>query len=304
MSDSETAFSAAHARYYETIHDAGESEPDVDYYRERARSRQPALELACGTGRVYLDVLRAGIDVDGFDLSTGALSILRARAAEADLEPTVWEGDMTDFSVDRGYELCYCPFNTVCHALATSEQLRLFECVFDALAPDGRFTFDVFVPDFDVIRGYGDWETTTRTFDGESHEVRTRSRIVDQPEQAIVSEVQVRDADGEPVVDDATRLGMLPPQQVELLAHASSFDQWRVAPGFDRAADAWATDGERAADASATDGERAADASAADEPAHTGGWVDGESLAAGQSAVASLPEDATTQVWELRKGGN
>jgi SAM-dependent methyltransferase len=30
---------------------------------------QPALDLACGTGRLLLPLLRAGLDVDGCDLS-------------------------------------------------------------------------------------------------------------------------------------------------------------------------------------------------------------------------------------------
>jgi cyclopropane fatty-acyl-phospholipid synthase-like methyltransferase len=74
--------------------------PDSDYYREQATAADgPVLELGCGTGRVYLAMLRAGVDADGIDLSAASLSALRENAAEEGLEPTVWQGNMTQFTV-------------------------------------------------------------------------------------------------------------------------------------------------------------------------------------------------------------
>ena len=42
---------------------------------------QPALDLACGTGRLLLPLLRAGLDVDGCDLSPDMLALCREQAA-------------------------------------------------------------------------------------------------------------------------------------------------------------------------------------------------------------------------------
>ncbi|ERH11609.1 MAG: methyltransferase domain protein [halophilic archaeon J07HB67] len=109
---------------------------DVDYYRDRATSAAgPVLELGCGTGRIYLELLAAGVDADGIDLSEASLTVLRETAEERGLEPRVWRADMTDVTTDRAYALVICPFNAI-QALTTVEQQRaLLESVYDLLAP-------------------------------------------------------------------------------------------------------------------------------------------------------------------------
>src|SRR5437016_650825 len=42
---------------------------DIDFYAGLARAAKgPVLDIACGTGRVLLPLLQAGIEVDGVDL--------------------------------------------------------------------------------------------------------------------------------------------------------------------------------------------------------------------------------------------
>ncbi|WP_226011989.1 class I SAM-dependent methyltransferase [Halomicrobium salinisoli] len=222
------------ARFYD-VHARTFDRGDAAFYRRLASDVDgPVLELACGTGRVYLDLLRAGVDVDGLDRSADALAVLRERADADGRSPTVWQSDMTDFVVDREYALVYCPFNAVQHALTVEDQLALFRCVADVLAPGGRFVFDVFVPSFEIIcEGYGDWETETVQFDGESHEFRTRTRIVDEVEQRFEVTNELRDGDGALVFEESLPLALLPKPHVELLAHLSPFEDWRVDGGFD-----------------------------------------------------------------------
>jgi ubiquinone/menaquinone biosynthesis C-methylase UbiE len=41
----------------------------IDFYLGLAReAKGPVLEIACGTGRILLPVLQAGVDADGMDL--------------------------------------------------------------------------------------------------------------------------------------------------------------------------------------------------------------------------------------------
>ncbi|WP_254864614.1 class I SAM-dependent DNA methyltransferase [Halovivax gelatinilyticus] len=221
------------ARFYDRQL-AGIDRPDVDYYRRLANDVDGSvLEIACGTGRVYLELLAAGVDVDGFDLSADALSVLRENAAERDLEPSVWTADATDFETDRRYDLAICPFNAVQNLPTIDDQLSALESVHDALAPGGRFVFDVFVPGFDVIcETYGEWETKSTEYRGEAHEVRTRTRMADEVEQRFAVETELYDSSGSLVFAEDDRLSMLPKRQIELLARASPFSDWAVTGDF------------------------------------------------------------------------
>lgn len=207
---------------------------DVEFYCDVAqRADGPTLELACGTGRIYLELLAAGVDADGIDLDEQRLERLRERAVVRGLEPSVWGADMTAFEPDRAYEVVICPFNAVQHGTTVEDQRALFDRVFDALAPGGRFVFDTFVPAFDVIcERYDEWEEQTVEYEGRPYTVRSRSQVVDEVAQLFSVETVVEAPAGAVVHEESHRLSMLPKQQVELLASDSSFDSWSVTGGF------------------------------------------------------------------------
>lgn len=234
MERTERGYRAEMAEVYERQAESFDRE-DAAFYVDIAREADgPVLEMACGTGRVYLELLRAGVDADGFDLSTGALDVLREKADDEGLDASVWQDDMTDFSVEREYDLVICPFNTVHHLLSVEDQLDALRSVHDALAPGGRFVFDVFVPSFEVIcKTYDEWTAETVEYDGEDHEFRTRSSLVDPVEQQFTVENELYDADDEQVFDEEFRLKLLPKREVELLARLSPFDDWHVAGDYD-----------------------------------------------------------------------
>jgi SAM-dependent methyltransferase len=233
MSDPDRSYTAEHARLYDALTATGDRE-DAPFYLDRARETEGwVLELACGTGRIYLDLLEAGIDADGFDRSADALAVLRERAAERGIEPSVWQADMADFAVDRAYDLAICPFNALQHLRTVEDQLAALRSVHDALAPGGTFAFDVFVPGFDVIcETYGEWETKTVEHRGERYQVRNRPRIVDEVEQQLAVEVEGFGPGGEEVFAVEHQLKMLPKREMELLARLSPFEDWTVTGDF------------------------------------------------------------------------
>ncbi|WP_049928962.1 class I SAM-dependent DNA methyltransferase [Halopiger goleimassiliensis] len=220
------------ARLYDALLTA--EREDVEFYVDLARRADgPVLEAACGTGRIYLELLAAGVDADGFDRSRDMLEILRESAAERGLEPSVWQADLTDVGADRRYALVTCPFNTVMHLGSIDEQLAALRSIYDALAPGGRFVFDVFVPSFEVIcEEYGTWQTESVETDGESYEVRTHTQVLDELEGRILVETECYDADGSLVFASEDRLSLLPKRHLELLARCSPFDSWSATGDF------------------------------------------------------------------------
>jgi ubiquinone/menaquinone biosynthesis C-methylase UbiE len=49
------------------------------------RSGQPALDVACGTGRLLIDYLKEGIDIDGVDISHEMVDIASRNASSEGL---------------------------------------------------------------------------------------------------------------------------------------------------------------------------------------------------------------------------
>jgi len=233
MHDGESGYEGETAALY-AARTAAMDRGDVDFYRNLAAAVDgPVLEMACGTGRIHLELLAAGVDADGFDVAASTLDVLRERAAERDLEPSVWQADMADFAVDRAYELVLCPFNAVQHLREIDAQLSMLRSVHDALAPGGDFVFDVFVPGFDVIcERYGEWQTETITVQGEAHEFRQLTEVVDEVDQEIGVDNEVR-RDGELVHAWDHHLTLLPRREVELLVRLSPFEEWSVTGDFE-----------------------------------------------------------------------
>ena len=66
--------------------------PEIPYYQTIIRRfGEPALDVACGTGRVLIPALQAGLDVDGSDISGDMLALCREQAEQAGYSPNLYQ---------------------------------------------------------------------------------------------------------------------------------------------------------------------------------------------------------------------
>ncbi len=78
--------------------------PDVAYYRGIIeRSGQPALDAGCGPGRLLCQYLRAGLDVDGCDISPDMVDLCRRRAEAEGLAPALHVQSTAGLDLPRRY---------------------------------------------------------------------------------------------------------------------------------------------------------------------------------------------------------
>ena len=77
------------------------------FLQEIARHGQPVLDVACGTGRVLLPLLRAGIDIDGNDISKDMLHYCQSKAASQGLNLHLYNYSMHAFELPRNYKTIY-----------------------------------------------------------------------------------------------------------------------------------------------------------------------------------------------------
>lgn len=139
----------------------GQSEQDLPFWKELVMRYLPqrALELACGSGRIGLELLHGPGDflLEGVDISQEMLAAYERKLAH---EPesiqqrvTLHVGDMYDYQLPHKgeYDLIFLPFNSISHLYEIEQQLGAFKNTYDHLAPGGRFVVDVSLPDIDYL---------------------------------------------------------------------------------------------------------------------------------------------------------
>lgn len=78
--------------------------PEIAYFRDLIRQfGQPALDVACGTGRLLIPYIRAGLDVDGCDISADMLALCRETAQKEGLKPQLYRQAMHELDLPRRY---------------------------------------------------------------------------------------------------------------------------------------------------------------------------------------------------------
>ena len=152
--------------YYERVSDydleyQSQSELDIPFWCELVMRYTPrrVLELACGSGRIGIELLHSPGDfqLEGLDIAPEMLDAYRrklAREPEAvSRRVTLHEGDMTDYLLEHKgqFDLVFLPFNSIAHLYEIEQQLATFKNTYDHLVDGGRFVVDIFLPDIDYL---------------------------------------------------------------------------------------------------------------------------------------------------------
>jgi SAM-dependent methyltransferase len=203
---------------------------DIAYYTRLARlSRGPVLEYGVGTGRVAVEICRAGVEVTGIDASAPMLEAL-ARRFEREPDPVrkrvrAVAGDMRTVRLRQRFPLVIAAFNTILHLSERADFEQFFAGVRSHLSPRGRFVFDFSVPHADYLgadprRTYG----APRFRHPRGGLVRYRERFeYDALRQMLLMELHFLPEDGaSPWVVPLTHRQLFP-REIEALLHYNGF---------------------------------------------------------------------------------
>lgn len=129
----------------------GHSFGDQDYYRQRLAlcDAGPILEPAVGNGRVFVPLLEAGFDMEGFDASDEMLDYCRKECRKRQLSASLTRQTFEDFSASKSFAAIIVPagsFQLMTDASSASAVLQRFH---DHLSPNGRLIMDI-----DAIGGF------------------------------------------------------------------------------------------------------------------------------------------------------
>lgn len=115
------------------------------FYMKKAQDAfGPVLEPMCGTGRFLIPMLRAGIDIDGFDASVDMLNHLYKKWAEFSAEqPPVSCAYVENVELLRQYKLIFVPYGSWGLITDIAASFSGLTKMFNALLPGGKFIFEI-----------------------------------------------------------------------------------------------------------------------------------------------------------------
>ena len=212
-----------------------------DYYVNLVKAAEgPVLDVACGTGRILIPALQAGVDIEGVDLFQGMLTQLVKKTTALGLKPVLHHADMRSFRLDRRFALIVIPFNAIIHSLNTSEQLATLESCRKHLLPGGSLVFDTFFPGRGIIAAPDrtrvlEMETTHPETGQVIRMYDTRTFNLVEQWQHSETDIEFIDADGTIAVTHQSKFSTrwIYKSEMELLLRVAGYDRWKISGDYD-----------------------------------------------------------------------
>jgi SAM-dependent methyltransferase len=213
--------------------------PEIAYFQRFVEAGQPALDLACGTGRLLIPWLKAGLDVDGCDVSIDMLGLCRERAEREGVSPNLYAQAMHELDLPRRYRTI-----VLCGAIGLGgnrdHDVEALRRMYEHLEPGGSLLLDNALPfnDPEWWHGWskpgraelpGSFEDTAgrkTASDGTELELRSRVVEVDPLSQRVTMEMLAIAYRGDEVVERDTHLLQMTvyfTQELRLMLAAAGF---------------------------------------------------------------------------------
>lgn len=200
------------AEYYDAIYSFKDYAAETAQIATRVRSLRPdaktMLDVACGTGE-HARLLAAshGFVVDGLDLDPGLLRVAKEKHPAGQF----FEADMSDFALDRRYDVILCLFSSIGYLVTLERVTSALTCFRRHLAPRGVVLVEPWFPP-----GVLD---TTRVFESVGtylgkRVARTGRAEVEGRISRLLFEYEIEGAEGIERASEVHELGLFRPEEM------------------------------------------------------------------------------------------
>jgi ubiquinone/menaquinone biosynthesis C-methylase UbiE len=110
-------------------------------------SGEPALDVACGTGRLLLDYMQENIDIDGVDISSDMIARAQEKAKALGLQPNLYVQVMQDLDLPRRYQTIIVPSSSFLHLTNHADIRQALKRFYHHLKPGGILAMSLRVMD-------------------------------------------------------------------------------------------------------------------------------------------------------------
>lgn len=211
---------------------------DRPFYREIIRQfGGPALDVGCGTGRLLLDYMAQGIDIDGMDNSPDMLEICRHKAEVMGLSPTLYEQYVETLDLPRKYRTVLIPSSSIQLILEPESAVQALRRIFDHLLPGGAVAASImtFCKAGDPVESEHEG-SAVRAEDGVTFRRVSRSRFDHEAELEHTEDLYQKIAGGEVVAEERHRRSPATRSYTQAAARAlferAGFGEVRLYSGF------------------------------------------------------------------------
>jgi SAM-dependent methyltransferase len=219
--------------------------PEIEFFRALVETGQPALDAACGTGRLLVPWVAEGLDVDGVDASADMIACCREAAARIGRSPSLHVQPLHRLDLPRRYGAI-----VVCGGFglgATREQdAEGLRRLFAHLEPSGGLALDYEVDEFDAER-WSRWQPADRDPsppppgerrlgpDGFAYALRHRVVAVDVTTKQMTRELQAWQWSGDELVAHETNslnINVYSPSEIVDALRDAGFTDVRTVGGY------------------------------------------------------------------------
>jgi len=138
VTDAQPEYRGLKAQAWDLLRGDTSSWPDRAFYLDViAKSGEPVLDVGCGTGRLLLDYLQRGIDIDGVDNAPEMLALCREKASELGVAPRLYEQAMESLDLPRRYRTVLVPSSSFQLVTDADDARAALGCLRAHLAPGG-----------------------------------------------------------------------------------------------------------------------------------------------------------------------
>jgi SAM-dependent methyltransferase len=119
--------------------------PELPFYQRFVEAGQPALDVGCGTGRLLIPFLHAGLQVDGCDVSADMVHLCRERAEREGLAPDLRVQAMHELDWPGRYRTIYLCGAFGIGSTRAEDEVALAR-MYEHLEPGGTLLLDKSAP--------------------------------------------------------------------------------------------------------------------------------------------------------------
>tara|TARA_B100000686_G_C16715375_1_gene931669 strand:- start:78 stop:845 length:768 start_codon:yes stop_codon:yes gene_type:complete len=120
---------------------------DIEFWKNLLKKdKSKTLELAAGTGRLAIPLIREKINYTGLELSKNYCEYANEQIGLITKKNKIVQGDMRFFNLDQTFDNIFIGFNSLLHILNEKDLIKTLGCIKKHMNNKSSLFIDIFVP--------------------------------------------------------------------------------------------------------------------------------------------------------------